>query len=1160
MKIVLLEAPPGSPDPILQLVEAINNNLRDVEQLARRGLRAPMGSQGLPSIGFQNPGADGVGFSALSDENVVKGMLAEGDTIRQRASSPGRGAVLEAVPQGQVSGGEQASRVSVYESDVQADPENLSRVDVAAGTTSHAVKTVTLGTAVQRPLVLAHEVAGVQTDDVHITTAGLVGIGLVPTEKLEISGNALASGDLKWKSGTSFAASMEHANTAARTYTFQNGDGTVAFLADIAAAVADVVYRSTPVTITAVHTFNPAAPGAPFILGANAVGQLVTGLNADQVDGAHASSTPTASTIPIANGSNKLAAGWISEVLALADLSDVTAKTGSGTTVAMQTGPTLSELALSTYTVFTDQAANAGATGRLQRNGAELSWHNGTAATNLEQLVRKGAANGYASLDGSTKVPVAQISEVLAPADLTGVTGTTGAGTTLVFNDTPTILTPTIASFVNATHSHLNASGGGTLDAAAIASGTFARGRLPAEVAYEDEANTFSQVQSFDNDVDLKDQDGTPVEDRRIRVVDGMVLFTNPSQVEGRYLKKESIELLTNAEIAAAAGIVYSKLTLTGSIVNADVAGGAAIAYSKLNLTGSIVNADVAGAAAIAYSKLNLTGSIVSGDFASTTGSGAVVLATGPAIVGGSHIELTSFSLRSSGGNDLVLAVTEALGADRTLTLKVNDANRTVDIAGNLTLAAAFTTSGAFSLTLTATGVTSVTLPTSGTLATLAGAETFTNKTITAPAITGGSAIELVTFSIRESGGTEDLQIVVAAASLSADRILTLNVNDAARTIDLAGNLTLAAAFVTAGGHSITLTTTGVTSLTLPTSGTLVTEMAAQTLTNKTLTAPVIADFTNANHDHEDADDGGQLNASNVFSAGAVPINRGGTGQATATDAFDALAPTSAAGMFIVHDGTDNVAIGPGANREALLFDDTETEGVAIRQVRRSDLSYHGRHGNSFVEHWTTAVEGGSMGWRGEHQGTGGAVTLNALGLADTNHTGIAEFSTGTTTTGRASLHLGVQSVRLGGGVLIVEMMVRLEDLSTVAQEYDVYVGISNKATPGTDHWVYFAYDRNTSTNWRIRTRDNGTETDTDSGVAVAADTWVKLRFEINAAATSVEYFIDDSSVGTISSNIPTAAGREVSPRLTIQKSAGTTARLMYVDWYGYEQVYTTAA
>ena len=52
-----------------------------------------------------------------------------------------------------------------------------------------------------------------------------------------------------------------------------------------------------------------------------------------------------------------------------------------------------------------------------------------------------------------------------------------------------------------------------------------------------------------------------------------------------------------------------------------------------------------------------------------------------------------------------------------------------------VTLGNNFTTSGNFALTLTQTGATNVTLPTTGTLATLAGSETFTNKTLTTPII-----------------------------------------------------------------------------------------------------------------------------------------------------------------------------------------------------------------------------------------------------------------------------------------------------------------------------------------------------------------------------------------------------------------------------------------
>lgn len=60
----------------------------------------------------------------------------------------------------------------------------------------------------------------------------------------------------------------------------------------------------------------------------------------------------------------------------------------------------------------------------------------------------------------------------------------------------------------------------------------------------------------------------------------------------------------------------------------------------------------------------------------------------------------------------------------------VANTGKTITLEGN------FTTSGAFATTLTVSGATNVTLPTTGTLATLAGAETLTTKTLTAPIIT----------------------------------------------------------------------------------------------------------------------------------------------------------------------------------------------------------------------------------------------------------------------------------------------------------------------------------------------------------------------------------------------------------------------------------------
>lgn len=62
-----------------------------------------------------------------------------------------------------------------------------------------------------------------------------------------------------------------------------------------------------------------------------------------------------------------------------------------------------------------------------------------------------------------------------------------------------------------------------------------------------------------------------------------------------------------------------------------------------------------------------------------------------------------------------------------------------------------------------------------------------------------------------------------------------------------------------AGGTGIDTTASATDTVTIAIDSTVATLTGAQTLTNKTLTAPVIADFTTAQHDHADADDGGNI-------------------------------------------------------------------------------------------------------------------------------------------------------------------------------------------------------------------------------------------------------------------------------------------------------------
>jgi hypothetical protein len=204
------------------------------------------------------------------------------------------------------------------------------------------------------------------------------------------------------------------------------------------------------------------------------------------------------------------------------------------------------------------------------------------------------------------------------------------------------------------------------------------------------------------------------------------------------------------------------------------------------------------------------------------TWAGAETL-TNKTIIGGSVTQLTGLSLRSTlASYDMLLATASSLSSNRTLTLNIADKDTTLSLGGNLT------TSGDFNTTLTVTGNTALTLPTAGTLATLAGVETFTNKEIL-----GGTAISIETLSILQFGSPYSLELF-SNGDMGADRALSISVDGADRAVVLAGDLTLANNFTTSGDFALTLTQTGATNVTLPTTGLLASWVAVPATASST--------------------------------------------------------------------------------------------------------------------------------------------------------------------------------------------------------------------------------------------------------------------------------------------------------------------------------------
>lgn len=139
-------------------------------------------------------------------------------------------------------------------------------------------------------------------------------------------------------------------------------------------------------------------------------------------------------------------------------------------------------------------------------------------------------------------------------------------------------------------------------------------------------------------------------------------------------------------------------------------------------------------------------------------------------------------------------------------------------VANNV--ASTITITGAHPLGLTLTADTSVTLPTSGTLATLAGAETITNK------VSYNGLVVTANTGVVTTGTWN--------GSLVAGQYGGTGVANTGKTITLGGN------FTTSGAFTTTLTVTGNTNVTLPTTGTLATLAGTEVFTNKTLTTPIV--------------------------------------------------------------------------------------------------------------------------------------------------------------------------------------------------------------------------------------------------------------------------------------------------------------------------------
>ena len=260
-------------------------------------------------------------------------------------------------------------------------------------------------------------------------------------------------------------------------------------------------------------------------------------------------------------------------------------------------------------------------------------------------------------------------------------------------------------------------------------------------------------------------------------------------------------------------------------------------------------------------------------------------------------------------------------------------------------------------------------------------------------------------------------------------------------------------------------------------------------------------------------------------------VARGGTGLSTITDggimlgsgtsAVTTLGPLSK-GALVAGDGTtDPQSLSVGSDDQVLTADSAEATGLkwatpsttgvtSLTTCNIYDDFIYGRAPVSAVD--SSSSTSGEEVWKVNGSGT----SRPSISGSTSGHPGVWLLGSGSSYVG---INMGSSFV-LGGGQLTWEAIIKV---GATGSSKNAYMGLCRSGRySALDDNLIFKYEGSTSSNWYMHSSSSSSSTETDTGTAVDTD-WHTMKFVVNAAASSVEFFIDGSSEGTITTNINTS-------------------------------------
>lgn len=289
-----------------------------------------------------------------------------------------------------------------------------------------------------------------------------------------------------------------------------------------------------------------------------------------------------------------------------------------------------------------------------------------------------------------------------------------------------------------------------------------------------------------------------------------------------------------------------------------------------------------------------------------------------------------------------------------------------------------------------------------------------------------------------------------------------------------------------------------------------------------------------------------------AFSTATYPATASGTGTILRANGTNWLASTATYPDTIA---TGDIHYGSATNVVSNLSAPTvlgsnlgwNATNVYWQNAKNTVYYYDEFFGNSNNVFWNVA-------------GTGGVLVNTSTFPATAGHPGVWALSSQASTTGTAAISLGSNtsgSVFFGGGAISQNWMTKLSALSDGTDTYSARNGFVDSFVGTPQNGAYFTYTHGTNSGrWQIVTVKATVATTSDSGIA--ADTnFHSFRIDVNAAGTSVSFYIDDvqTSNSPVATNIPVVI---IYPSAALIKSAGSTAIAQICDAFTFVQELTT--